>query len=153
MPRARKKKYKLPLSRLIRKYIRYWRKEFKLPNWPIFYQGVKDLKSESEVGCLAIIQVNCDNNEINLRYESTLLPDEAHIKRLIAHEMLHWVLDEVDSFVRNKLDKKDFAYYREAQEKAVESIAVALSGVEQSLPAHLWWFGKVGCDDECKKEG
>ena len=152
MSKARKKKYKLPLSRLIRKYIRYWRKEFRLPNWPIFYQGVKDLKgSEGDVDCLATIKVNCNNNEIDLKYESTLRADEALIKRLMAHEMLHWLLDEVDNFIRNRLDKKDFAYYREVQEKAIEGIAVALSGTEQDVPAHLWWFGKTECGDECKK--
>lgn len=152
MPKARKKKYKLPLSRLIRKYIRYWRKEFRLPNWPIFYQGVKDLKgSEGDTDCLATVQVNCDSNEINLKYEATLRPNEAAIKRLMAHECLHWVLDEVDNFIRHKLDKTDFAYYREVQEKAIEDIAVALSHCEQDMPAHLWWFGKTACDDECKK--
>ena len=152
MSKARKKKYKLPLSRLIRKYLRYWRKEFRLPNWPIFYQGVKDLKgSEGDTDCLATVQINCDSNEINLKYESTLRPNEAAIKRLMAHECLHWVLDEVDNFIRHKLDKTDFAYYREVQEKAIEDIAVALSGAEQDMPAHLWWFGKTECDDECKK--
>lgn len=150
MPKARKKKYKLPLSRLIRKYIRYWRREFRLPNWPIFYQGVKDLKGEDS-DCLATIQINCDSNEVNLKYESTLRADEAHIKRLMAHECLHWLLDEADNFIRNRLDKQDFAYYREVQEKAIEDIAVALSHCEQDMPAHLWWFGKTACDDECKK--
>ena len=148
----KKKKYKLPLSRLVRKYIRYWRKEFRLPNWPIFYQGVKDLKgSKDDTPCLAIIQINCDNNEINLKYESTLRADEALIKRLMAHEILHWVLDETDNFIRNRLDDKDFAYYREVQEKAIEDIAVAMSSAEQDMPGHLWWFGKTECDDECKK--
>ena len=151
MPRTRKKKYKLPLSRLIRKYIRYWRREFRLPNWPVFYQGIKDLKGGEDTDCLATIQINCDSNEINLKYDTSLRPDEALIKRLMAHEALHWVLDETDNFIRNRLDKKDFAYYREVQEKAIEDISVALSGTEQSMPSHLWWFGKTACDDECKK--
>lgn len=151
MSKARKKKYQLPLSRLIRKYIRYWRKEFRLPNWPIFYQGVKGLKGGEDSDCLATIQINTDSNEINLKYESTLRPDDALIKRLMAHEALHWLLDEVDNFIRNRLDTKDFRYYREVQEKAIEDIAVALSGCEQDMPAHLWWFGKTACDDECQK--
>lgn len=152
MSKARKKKRQPSLSRLIRKYIRHWRDEFRLPRWPIFYQGVKDLKGgDGNDDCLATIQINCDSNEIRLKYEAALLPDEARIKRLMAHECLHWVLDETDNFIRHKLDKTDFAYYREVQEKAIEDIAVALSGCEQSMPAHLWWFGKTECDDECQK--
>lgn len=153
MSKAKKKKYKLPLSRLIRKYIRYWRKEFRLPNWPIFYQGVKDLQNNGGEGCLATIQINCDSNEVNLKYEATLRADEALIKRLMAHEALHWVMDEVDNFIRNRLSDQDFAYYREVQEKAIEDIAVALSHCEQDMPAHLWWFGKTECDNECQKTG
>lgn len=149
----KKKKYKLPLSRLIRKYIRHWRKEFRLPNWPIFYQGVKDLKGGySNADCLATIMINCDSNEINLRYEATLLPDEARIRRLMAHECLHWLMDEMDNFIRNRLNNRDFKYYREVQEKAIEDIAVALSHCEQDMPGHLWWFGKTACGDECKKK-
>jgi len=151
MSKAKKKKRQPSLSRLIRKYIRYWRKVFRLPDWPMFYQAVKDLKSGEDCDCLATIMINCDSNEVNLKYEATLLPDEARIKRLMAHECLHWVLDEMDNFIRNRLNDQDFKYYQEVQEKAMEDIAVALSGAEQSMPAHLWWFGKTECGDECKK--
>lgn len=150
MPAVRKKKKRQPpLNRLIRKYLRYWRKKFRLPDWPIFFQGVKDLKSEvASLDCLATIRINTDSNEILLKYDTGLRPDESIIKRLMAHEVLHWLFDEVDTFVGNKMSNRDHKHYRDVQEKVIEELAVALSGVEQDKPAYMWWFEPT--TDECK---
>lgn len=146
-----KKKVRAPTLRmLIRKYIRLYYKKFRLPNWPMFFRGVPDLiTGETGLKVLAHIVVNTEDNQVMVSYDTKLRPDETVISRLMAHEMLHWVFDAVDTFVEDKMSAEDVNHYRNIQEIAIETVAIALANARQETSCPEWWF-KEGSAVSCE---
>lgn len=114
------------VGRLIKKY----KKLFGLPAWPVFFKFEDNLKGSDGETLAATCHVVDTNREVRIAFNSDLKPDAT--ERTVAHEMAHWLLDAIDSFVCDVLPAGDVgkrlrAYWGDRLlEQAVEGIALAI---------------------------
>ena len=125
-----------PLTPLVKRWIGVMKDKYGLPNWPVFFEFVEGLKDkdmaddEYLAGDIEVFPQGC---EVWIRLNSDL--KRRAVPRLLAHEMAHWLLNDLDSLVLSLLppepedrEKLKAFYKRSILEPAVELIALAAVG-------------------------
>lgn len=140
------KKIDPKLPRQVKKYLRFWRRVFCLPNWPVFYQDQDKIEDRWGSGAVAAVSVDTGNAEVKVLFRGDLVPSDDIVSRVICHEMLHWLTDEMDTFVEERLTKRDYRTFVRLLETVLETIALTLVAPERKKPSPDSWF--VG--DQCE---
>ena len=120
----------------VKRWIGVMRDKYGLPNWPVFFKFVEGLKEEGMAddeylaGDIEVFPSSC---EVWIRLNSDLKREA--VPRLVAHEMAHWLLNDLDSLIlsllppeREDREKLKVFYKRSILEPAVERIALAVVG-------------------------
>lgn len=124
-----------PLTPLVKRTVKTLKLTYGLPNWPVFFEFIDELPAEhltEDEGISADIQVLAHSCEVWLRIRKDIKREA--VPRILAHELAHWMLHEVDAFVLSLIPKGDTGdslvrYYKDhLLEPAVERIALATLG-------------------------
>ena len=137
------KKEDAQLRRLVKKYLRVWRTAFRLPIWPIFFQPFDEVKDRWGNSAVMGMVVDTSNAEVLISYRHDLVLDEDIISRLVCHEMLHWVLETLDNYVEEHLSKRSYRICTGYVETAIETIALAFTEPDRSLPMADRWYREI----------
>jgi len=132
------RRYSKALAKAISKSVRYWRRRFELPSWPVFAFEEEPGKLPSELPkkgaqqAVANARVAEAVNEVYIWYRKTMRPEAVH--RVIAHEMGHWITNDLWSFLFSVLDKKNYKEARRLIEHVIETYTIALLQPDRSEP-------------------
>ena len=130
------------LDAQVKRAVKEFRKLLGLPEWPVYYQAKRpeELDAEADRPCVAAIEVCSNDNEVYLKYIDTVRPDA--VRRLVLHEMLHWLLADIDDLVISimtdaKSPKVLVDAYNRLQERLIEALTIAIVQPNRDQPAML----------------
>jgi hypothetical protein len=121
-------------AKIIRAAVKKYKELLGLPNWPVYMYWAYDLKDTDEGPELAaFIDVLATDNEVHLFVNTRIVPE--HIDRVVAHEMVHWLMEELRVFSTES--GANAKYFKYLLEKVVEAVAISISQPSRKDPAIL----------------
>lgn len=114
-------------TRQVKASVKKYRELFGLPNWPVYYGWVAELREkDGSPELAAYVEVLPSDNEVHMYVNTRIKLDQ--IDRVVAHEMVHWLLNDLQEFVFQQSDTdKENPFLKYLLERIVEAIAIAVT--------------------------